>query len=386
MDIGASWFSHLLKGRQFQGIFLGVLSLGCVYSTPVLALNTSDYNPDAYLQTVPDQTITEQAADDFNRGWFLAQSNFRSRRGEALMLLDRADKQGHPYAKIALLYLQSKIAEHTFSYVEHQFSLVPVLVSDDPVGITIASRAIVSATDFLSKTPQGVDRLFTALDRALAKEFVPAYYVKGRLLMMLGREDEGYELISQGANRGNALARHYMALAGIQGKLDISPEHIFQLLNESVKDGDYNSIQDLAYCYEKGIGVIQDTDKAISLYRDSMRLGDAGSALAFARMQLNLEFPNYVEAFKALNFAYNNKKPEAANALGYLYMEGLGVRQNKGKGIQLMEEAAEKGDLTAIENLIQCYKDGNGVRSDFKKVRQYQEQLNSLQAAYGLKN
>lgn len=373
-------FTQCLK--NVQGLGLTACALGALAAVPVHA--EIEFNKSAYLQTEPSQDITAQAALDFNQGWFLVQSNFRSRRGEALMLLDRADQQGHPYAKIALLYLQSKIAGKTFSYVEHQFSLVPVLVGEDPIGITLAARAISSATDFLSKTPQGVDRLIKALDRALAMDFVPAYYVKGRLLVMLGQEQEGLDLIATGASKGNALARHYMATAGLNGQIKLETQQIFEFLEDAVEDGDIASMQDLAYCYEEGIGVPQDRLQAKNLYRRSMLHGDAGSAIALARLLLSDESPNYVEAFNALNFAYNNNKPEAANALGFLYMEGLGVRQNKRLGIELMEEAADQGDLTAIENLIACYRDGNGVAQDQNKVRQYQEKLKMLYVSYGL--
>lgn len=152
------------------------------------------------------------------------------------------------------------------------------------------------------------------------------------------------------------------------------------MLESSVKDGDLNALQDLAYCYEKGFGVEQDLEHALKLYKKSMEYGDAGAALALARLQLMDEQPDYVEAFVALNFAYNNNKPEAANALGYLYMSGLGVKQDKSLGFALMEQAAKAGDITAIENMISCYTYGNGVTPNPDKVDFYQEQLRNLHA------
>lgn len=339
-----------------------------------------NFNHAAYMCTNPSSEISKEAAQDFNDGWFLVASNFRSRWGEALELLEKAREAKHPYARIALLYLRAKILDQNFPYAENQFDLIPVLVGDDPVGITISAMVIALSTDFLSKTPQNIDRLLQALDRAIAAGYVPAYYVKGRIFMMLNRPEAGLDLILRSANKGNAIAKHHIAALTIHGLLDLTPNQAFDMLSSAVNDGDYGSLQDLAYCYEKGFGTNQNLKKAIELYKLGMQKGDAGAAMSLARLQLASEQPNYVDAFVALNFAYRNNKLEAANALGYLYMTGLGVKQNKAKGLKLIEKAANAGDITALENLIACYTFGNGVEPDPDRVLQYQKRLHELNA------
>lgn len=384
MSIWSSWFSRLKQQMQtsksLAAAALGVslCSMGLVFSPSAEA--QLNFDTSAYLCTNPGEQISHEAAQYFNDGWFLTISNFRSRWGEALTLLEKAQEEKHPYARIAMLYLQSKMLNQSFPYAENQFDLIPVLVGDDPVGVTLSAQIMAAATDFLSKTPQNINRLIKALDRAIAIDYVHAYYVKGRILMMMDRSDEGLELVLKGAQKGSALAKHHIASLVIHGLLDLSPEQAFDFLQSAVDDGDYGSLQDLAYCYEKGFGVRQDMEKAMSLYKTSMQYGDSGSALAFARLQLTSDNPKYVEAFIALNFAYNNRKAEAANALGYLYMTGLGVKQDKAKGLALMEKAAQAGDITALENVIACYSNGQGAAPDPTKVAMYQERLQQMNA------
>lgn len=357
---------------------LGLCGLGLCGAQSVEA--RLNFNHAAYLCTNPSTEISKEAAQAFNDGWFLVCSNFRSRWGEALELLEKARAAHHPYARIALLYLRAKILDQNFPYAENQFDLIPILVGDDPVGVTLSALVIALSTDFLSKTPQNIDRLIQALDRAIAAGYVPAYYVKGRIFMMLNRPEAGLDLILKSAHKGNAIAKHHIAALTIHGLLDLTPNQAFDMLESAVKDGDYGSLQDLAYCYEKGFGTDQNLQKAIALYKLGMKKGDAGSAMALARLQLASAQPNYVDAFVALNFAYHNNKLEAANALGYLYMTGLGVKQNKVKGLYLMEQAANAGDITALENLIACYTFGNGVEPNPEKVQMYQNQLRRLNA------
>lgn len=355
-------------------IGISLCSIGLFGSLRVEAQNFS-FNHSAFLCTSPNRQVSHDAAQAFNNGWFLAISNFRSRYGEAMELLQKAQANNHPYARIALLYLQSKMLNQIFPYAENQFDLIPSLVGDDPVGITLSAQVIAASTDFLSRTKQNTDRLIKALDRAIASGYVPASYVKGRILMMLDQNDQGIELIRVAAEKGNALAKHHLASLVINNMVKMPRENAVSLLESSVQDGDFSSLEDLAFCYESGFGVSRNPEKAMDLYEKGMKNGDSGAALAFGRLLLQLDEPDYTNAFIALNFAYNNGKKEAANALGYLYMTGLGVKQNKKHGLSLMEQAAQAGDINAIQNVIICYSDGNGITPDKHKVAMYQERL-----------
>lgn len=376
-----SFFSEFESKLRVKGTFQA-LALICVFTFGLLCSFRAEanlsFNTSAYLSTIPDETISAEASQAFNEGWFLTVNNFRSRRGEALELFEFAQEEGHPYARIAMLYLQSQILEQCFPYAENQFDLIPFLVGDDPVGITLSALVIALSTDFLSKTPQNTERLIRALDRAILADYVPAYYVKGKLLLLLDQTEQGIALILTSAKKGNALAKHHMASLILHDMVNLPNQAAVEFLNSAIADGDLSSLQDLGFCYEKGFGVNRDLKKAMRLYKQSMKEGDAGSALALARLCLAQESPNYVDAFIALNFAYHNGKTEAANALGYLYMTGLGVRQDAKKGLDLMEEAAELGDMAALENLIACYTYGNGTELDTKKAAMYQEQLDLL--------
>jgi TPR repeat protein len=59
--------------------------------------------------------------------------------------------------------------------------------------------------------------------------------------------------------------------------------------------------------------------------------------------------------------------------LGVMYRDGEGVRQDYKKAIEWTEKAAKQGYVSAQYNLGVMYDNGQGVRQDYKKAKEWYE-------------
>ena len=65
--------------------------------------------------------------------------------------------------------------------------------------------------------------------------------------------------------------------------------------------------------------------------------------------------------------------------IGKLYAFGYGVEQDYETAVEWYEKAAEQGDMSAQEKLIQCYRNGKGVEKDERKAVEWISRLNDQQ-------
>lgn len=73
-------------------------------------------------------------------------------------------------------------------------------------------------------------------------------------------------------------------------------------------------------------------------------------------------------AWGAVSTAVNDTTPEALYRLGQYYLTGndsLGIYMNKEKGVELIRQAAERGNAPAQFRLALCYEEGQGVSQDY---------------------
>ena len=59
---------------------------------------------------------------------------------------------------------------------------------------------------------------------------------------------------------------------------------------------------------------------------------------------------------------------DAQTALGFCYLHGIGVTQDKKEAVKYYQLAAEQGEISAMNNLALCYEQGNGVEKNLKKA------------------
>ena len=66
--------------------------------------------------------------------------------------------------------------------------------------------------------------------------------------------------------------------------------------------------------------------------------------------------------------AQENNSPEHKYLIGLAYLEGVDVEINRERGIALIEEAAEEGDISAIDSLYEFYSNGTHVPLNYGKA------------------
>lgn len=134
----------------------------------------------------------------------------------------------------------------------------------------------------------------------------------------------------------------------------------------------------LAFMYQHGFGVSQDTKTALRLYRDAARDGNGYALAMLGRMYLHgwSVQQSAREAYK-----YFTKSAEAQNAeglmqLGLMHLSGDSAKRDYAKAQVYFSRAAQQGNLVALFNLAQIIHAGLGVPKQCKSaVLQYKKVL-----------
>jgi len=72
--------------------------------------------------------------------------------------------------------------------------------------------------------------------------------------------------------------------------------------------------------------------------------------------------------------AAEQENAQAQNALGWMYAQGKGVKQDYNKAVALYKKSSEQGYARAQANLGWMYDEGNGVKQDYEiAIRWYQK-------------
>lgn len=142
------------------------------------------------------------------------------------------------------------------------------------------------------------------------------------------------------------------------GDLKTSPrDGISVLVKNAAKDTSGRAWWLLGQCYEKGVGIKKNADKAREMYEKAARVGFAKGLVEFG-----YDFPT---SLKALNISIANGKqlvetsrnnaeagsPASLYNLGVMYRYGFGVRKNVERAKKLLEKAVETNDPIAAQEL-----------------------------------
>lgn len=117
------------------------------------------------------------------------------------------------------------------------------------------------------------------------------------------------------------------------------------ILKQAAELGNAESQYNLGYCYQAGVGVDQNLEKAIEWYLKSAEQG-------------------FNDALYQMMMAYGN---------------GSGVEQNMVKAFSYALKCAENNDATCMFNVINCYKEGIGTEKDSEKMLEWAIRLGKLE-------
>jgi TPR repeat protein len=159
------------------------------------------------------------------------------------------------------------------------------------------------------------------------------------------------------------------AYLGIDGERDI--DKALDLCQQADEKGNFEATRLLGTFYEDGIGVDQDTNRALELYKKAV---EGGFAHAFYNMG-NLFFKQ--QDFKTAldHWAHGAECGDAycVVSLGLCFEEGRVVEQDLEEAVRLYEHAADAENSEGQIRLAICYRDGIGVEPDTQKMNELLE-------------
>jgi TPR repeat protein len=144
---------------------------------------------------------------------------------------------------------------------------------------------------------------------------------------------------TQAVARGNVQAMNYLGLMyrdGLTGESANYPMAL-KLFNMATQKDSPEGYFNLAYMYQKGLGVMPDYQRAIALYTKAADLGN--------------------------KFAMNN--------LGLIYNQGLGVKVDYLQSLSWYTKSAVLGDANAQCNVGIFYYEGDGIPKDYKRAKKW---------------
>jgi uncharacterized caspase-like protein len=107
----------------------------------------------------------------------------------------------------------------------------------------------------------------------------------------------------------------------------------------------------LGYCFEKGLGVVKNEQRAFELYTKAAAAGS----------------------------------PVAMESLGGAYANGLYVKKDFVKALDWLEKSIEAGNADALQQIGNMYFNGQGVPKDYAMAAQYFQQAADLNNGYALR-
>jgi len=129
----------------------------------------------------------------------------------------------------------------------------------------------------------------------------------------------------------------------------------FRLYQQAAAAGSVEAHRNLAWCYYCGEGVEQDKNHAIDLFQEAMHRGDAWGFTALGEHYKRLG--DGERALPLLQQGIDRGDVEALVEMGRCYYRDdlYGVRQDRGRAIQLFQDALEKGSESALPLLYGHY-------------------------------
>ncbi len=134
------------------------------------------------------------------------------------------------------------------------------------------------------------------------------------------------------------------------------------LFDQNVKLADNGNLFSnvlVALCYQKGLGVEKDINKAVIFFARAAKNNSVDAQRELALAYLNGRKP--AEAFKWFKVGADNGDLSCIFYCGKLLLEGMGVQQDKKGGANYLLEAANAGFPQAMYYVGSCYMDGNGL-------------------------
>ena len=163
------------------------------------------------------------------------------------------------------------------------------------------------------------------------------------------------ELLKQ-AQAGDAMAQTRLGYCYAEGVGGVPRDEALACMwyEKAAMQGDANAQSNLALMYELGRGVKQDYAKAREWLEKAAEQGNAMAQnnLGFFYTQENTGMQDYALAHKWLEKAVANKWSPALTTLAFLYNNGLGVKKDRERALDLYRQAVEEFNDPDAQNYL----------------------------------
>lgn len=181
---------------------------------------------------------------------------------------------------------------------------------------------------------------------------------------ILSEEEQLTGAASNLSNVADSSVPVILNIIGLESAANKNHEAAFSCFLAAAQHGYSKAQFNAGVCYERGWGVSQDRDKALSYYWQAAVCGHAQAQYRYAKLLLTSRRRQSGEewdtAVSLLEQAATSGLTEAQLYLGSVFSQGP-VRDGR-KCVHYLKMAAETGDGTALLFLGQCYESGFGVQ------------------------
>ncbi|MBR7053914.1 MAG: sel1 repeat family protein [Prevotella sp.] len=245
-----------------------------------------------------------------------------------------------------------------------------------------------------TKEPAKKDTLTIIQDRvkagdAVAMNILGSWYYAGQHVAMDYKQAASW--FTKAADKGNIEAIGNMAMCYQTGNgLKKDSAMAVKLYEKSIKEGNKALIKNheqyakngsafssmlIHDVYSQGIGVAKDPQTALNYLKLA---SDANSTEAQVKYGLAcMNSKNFNQAADVFAKLAKKNHPTGIYYTGYLLYKGLGVSQDKGKGLGYLKKAAGLNMPQANYYLGKAYLDGDGIEKDSKKAVEHLEKASA---------
>lgn len=211
-----------------------------------------------------------------------------------------------------------------------------------------------------------------------AEYYLGIMYFQG--LGVMRNPSQGVENLRKAADKGSALAQFELGRLYINNDRETTKEltekeavdYISQAAGQNMLEAQYL----LGTMYENGIGVKQDYQRAMNIYRLAALHDHVGAESKLGELYvMHGNEKQKKEGVKWLNKAIEeHDDAEAKTYLAYAYKHGFGVNQNFNQAYKWYREAADVDVASAQFNLGVMIANGHGDARDLRKAAYWIEQ------------
>lgn len=174
--------------------------------------------------------------------------------------------------------------------------------------------------------------------------------------------------LKEKAENGDSQAQAYIGKEYFLGSQKVEQDYneAFLWLKKSIEQGNEEGYGYIAHCYLNGLGVPENTTKALNYCKKSINRNCPYGFFVLGLIHYHGKGANkdYNEAFRLFENAADRGIKKAQEFIGYMYQYGQGVKQEYRNARKYYEMAAKQGSAFSFSKLGKLYSNGYGVDKD----------------------